>query len=323
MSGYVDLQINGYAGVDFNTDDLPGQSLHECCQTLRRDGVEGILATIITSDVDSMCRRIARLVQLRERDDLARKLIWGLHIEGPFLNPATGYIGAHPVAQARQADAASMQRLLDAGGGLVRLVTLAPEMDHRQSVTRMLSDERICIAAGHTDASRDQLRASIDAGLSLFTHLGNGCPQLLPRHDNIIQRALSLADELWISLIADGAHIPFFVLRNYLAVTGLERVIIVTDAISAAGCGPGRFQLGDRWINVGPDGVPRAEDHSHLVGSGTIMRRMAENLRSELLLTASEVEQLTVTNPRRLFELYPGESSVQSRGSRARQSIEG
>src|SRR5690606_29138374 len=95
------------------------------------------------------------------------------------------------------------------------------------AVTRWLADQGILVAAGHSDASRDQLRGAIDAGLRLYTHLGNGCPGMMHRHDNIIQRVLSLADTLAISFIADGHHVPPMALRNYLAVVPEEQIVIV------------------------------------------------------------------------------------------------
>ena len=116
-----------------------------------------------------------------------------------------------------------MQRLLDAAGGLTRMVTLAPECDPWLAVTKQLARQGICVAAGHCNPTLDQLDAALDAGLSMFTHLGNGCPLQLHRHDNIIQRVLSRAGKLWISFIADGIHIPWLALGNYLAMTGMER----------------------------------------------------------------------------------------------------
>ena len=126
---YVDLQVNGYAGVDFNVDNLSAESLHECCARLQRDGVAGILATVITAPVDAMCARLARIVQHRDSDPLVRETIWGLHVEGPFINGRPGYVGAHPPAAVCPADPDTMKRLLDAADGLVRIVTLAPEQD--------------------------------------------------------------------------------------------------------------------------------------------------------------------------------------------------
>lgn len=295
---YFDLQVNGYAGVDFNQDGLDAESLHRACERIEADGVAGFLATIITDDLDAMCARLSILASLRDADSLARRLIAGVHIEGPFLNEADGYRGAHPRDAIRSADVESMARLLDAANGLTRIVTLAPERDPGYAVTRLLASQGIVVSAGHTDATLDQLQQAIDAGLSMFTHVGNGCPMQMHRHDNIIQRALSLADRLWLCFIADGAHIPFAALGNYLKLANEERTVIVTDAIAPAGLGPGRYRFG-RWeLVIGDDMVARAPDRSHLIGSGITMKQNAANLRQALGLSEAVVRKLTLENPR-------------------------
>ena len=295
---YFDLQVNGYGGVDFNRDDLAADELHRACATLERDGVEAILATVITEDVSRMCARLARLVELRERDELAQRIITGLHVEGPFISPLDGYRGAHPADAVIPGDVNVMSRLLDAGGGLVRIVTLAPECDEDLRVTRVLADRGVVVSAGHTDASLDQLRAAIDAGLGMFTHLGNGCPMTMHRHDNIVQRALHLRERLWLCFIADGVHVPPVALKNYLDLADTDRSIIVTDAIAPAGLGPGRYTLG-RWdLTIGEDRVARSPDGSHFVGSATTMRVAHRNLR-EMGLNDAECQALLCDNPRR------------------------
>jgi N-acetylglucosamine-6-phosphate deacetylase len=295
---FFDLQVNGYGGVDFNQDDLDAADLHRACERLEADGVTGILATIITDDVSVMCRRLSALATYREPDPVVRRVIQGVHIEGPFLNAADGYRGAHPLDAIRPADVESMARLLDAAGGLTRIVTLAPERDPAMAVTRLLVSQRIVVSAGHTDATLDDLHRAIDAGLSMFTHVGNGCPMLMHRHDNIVQRALSLADRLWLCFIADGVHVPFAALGNYLKLAGYDRCIVVTDAIAPAGLGPGRYKFG-RWdLVVGEDMVSRAPDRSHFVGSGITMKQSAENLRKSLGLSDAIIRNVTFDNPR-------------------------
>jgi N-acetylglucosamine-6-phosphate deacetylase len=303
---YVDLQVNGYAGVDFNSDGLTAESLHGACQRLRNAGVMGILATIITAEPEKMVSRLRNLAALRARDAFLQEIIWGVHIEGPFISPAAGFVGAHPVAQVRPADVDLMQRLLDAAEGLTRIVTLAPENDAKLAVTRMLSRRGIVVSAGHCDPGLDQLRAAIDAGLSMFTHLGNGCPVTLHRHDNIIQRVLSLSDRLWVSFIADGAHLPFFVLRNLLRSVGTDRAVVVTDATAAAGMGPGQFTLGEIEAVVGDDLVPRlAGDPRYLAGSALTMPRAARNLGQQLHLGDQEIARLCSENPRKVLGMGP------------------
>lgn len=295
----LDLQVNGYGGIDFNQDDLTLEQLRTACQRLQADRVGGILATIITEQLPQMQHRIRRLVELRQQDPLLQEMIVGLHIEGPFINPANGYRGAHPLDAVRPATIDAMKVLLDAGDGLVRYVTLAPEHDAGFAVTNYLAKQGIAIAAGHSDASYNQLRGAIDAGLTLYTHLGNGCPAQMARHDNIVQRVLSLREKLWITFIADGAHIPFFALRNYLDLVGDERAIIVTDAVAPAGLGPGRYNLA-RWdLLIGEDLVARSPDGSHLVGSALSMPGVIKNLTSELNFSPHRIERLIATNPRR------------------------
>ncbi len=302
-SGFFDLQVNGYGGVDFNRDDLSADDLHRACQRLLSDGVGGILATIISEDLGVMARRLANLARLHEADELVRRVLVGIHIEGPFLNETPGFRGAHPADAMRAASVDEMARLLDAAQGLTKIVTLAPERDAGFRVTRMLSEAGIVVSAGHCDPTLDELKAGIEAGISMFTHLGNGCPAVLPRHDNIIQRALSLSEDLWLCFIADGAHVPFWVLKNYLRAADLGRCIIVTDAIAPASLGPGRYTLG-RWeLEIGPDMVARAPDGSHLVGAAITMAQSAANLRAHLGLSDAEIEQLTSLNPRRALGL--------------------
>ena len=299
--GFFDLQVNGYAGFDFNTDAAAAsvaEAMNAVCLRLESQGVEGILATVITDTIPVMMARLATLAALYTQVPAMRRVVRGIHIEGPFINPAPGYRGAHPVDAITPANADAMQRLLDAGDGLTRLVTLAPECDPELRVTRKLADKKIVVSAGHTDASLDQLKAAIDAGLSMFTHLGNGCPPVMARHDNIVQRALSLHKQLWLCFIADGVHVPYFVLRNYLDITGLEKTIIVTDCIVAADLGPGRFSFG-RWdLNIGEDLVARSPDNSHFVGSTVTMPKSFTNLTTQLGLNAGDAQRLLEHNPK-------------------------
>jgi N-acetylglucosamine-6-phosphate deacetylase len=299
----LDLQVNGFGGVDFNRDGLTTEAMRTACERLRDSGGGQFLATVITAEPDAMCRRLAAIARCRDEDHLVAEMVAGIHIEGPFLNETPGFIGAHPAAHAMPADPEVARRLLDAAGGLTRIVTLAPERDPGGRVTKLLSARGIVVSAGHCDPSLGQLRESIDCGLTMFTHLGNGCPMQLHRHDNIIQRVLSLDDLKWICFIADGVHVPFPALRNYLRLAGPERSIVVTDAIAAAGLGPGTYTLGEQSIVIGEDRVARSPDASHFVGSTVTMRQTRENLERDLGLDDSAIDRLLDLNPRRALGL--------------------
>ena len=136
-------------------------------------------------------------------------MIVGFHAEGPFLNPAPGYVGAHQPECVRPACQADAQALLDAGGGLVKLLTLAPEQDPGAAVTKFLVEQGVVVSAGHCNPSLDQLKAAIDAGLSMVTHFGNGCPVELPRHDNVLQRFLPCVNTFGFALSPTGCTSTF------------------------------------------------------------------------------------------------------------------
>jgi N-acetylglucosamine-6-phosphate deacetylase len=298
-----DLQVNGYAGADFCSADLGLAACRRGCEALAADGVDGILATVITDSIDGLCGKLATLVRHREADPAVARMIRGFHVEGPFISPLPGYVGAHEPRHVRPANVPDMERILDAGAGLVRLVTLAPEHDAGLATTRLLAGRGITVSAGHCDPPLAVLQAAIDAGLSMVTHLGNGCPTSLPRHDNVIQRVLALAESLWICFIPDGAHVPFFALANYLAVAGLDRCIMVTDAIAAAKLGPGRYTLSGMEIDVDAAGVARRPGSENLAGSTITMPALRANLAHHLGLAEADIARLVDTNPRRALHL--------------------
>jgi N-acetylglucosamine-6-phosphate deacetylase len=303
MTGHVDLQVNGYAGVDFNADDVTDEQFVAVCDRLRRDECESILATVITAPLPAMIGRINRLASAIETVPEVSRVIAGIHVEGPFISPVDGYVGAHPKAAVMPAVVGIAGQLIDAGRGHVRLLTLAPEMDSQSAVTRFLVDQLIVVAGGHSDASTDQLQRCINAGMTLFTHLGNGCPSILPRHDNIVQRVLSLSDQINISLIADGHHVPFFALANYLRCIPDDRVIIVSDAISAAGLGPGTYSLGEQSVTVDADGAAWAEGRQHFAGCATPVHRMVTMMMQQIGVSEERIDRWTRINPARLLSV--------------------
>ncbi|MCW8131728.1 MAG: N-acetylglucosamine-6-phosphate deacetylase [Planctomycetota bacterium] len=302
-TGYFDLQVNGYGGVDYNKEGLTADELHRSCERLAQDGVTGFLATVITEKIDLMAGRLAKLVELRAKDELAKKMIAGFHIEGPFINEENGYKGAHPVDAIHPANEDETKRLLEATAGLTKLVTLAPERDEGFKVTKLLVKNGVAVSAGHCNPSLDLLKASCDAGVSLFTHLGNGCPMQQHRHENIVQRALSLYKHLRLCFIADGAHIAFYALGNYLRAAGIDRCAVVTDAVAPAGLGPGTYTVGRWTLKIGEDMVARAPDGSHLVGAAISMPQTVTNLVEKVGLSKEDALRLTVENPRKAIGL--------------------
>lgn len=298
---YIDLQVNGYAGVDFNSMDLTEAELLVACNKLYEDNVDSILATLITDDYSRMIEKIKNLAKIISENKQIRSIIQGIHIEGPFLSPTEGFRGAHPKEYIISSDLEKLQRIVDSGSGLVRLVTLAPEIDKNFEMSKFLSSQDIIVSGGHSNASLAELNGAIDNGLKLFTHLGNGSPQLLPRHDNIINRILSLAGKLSICFIADGIHIPVFALSNYIKVAGLENSIIVTDCMAAASAPPGLYSVSHINVEVGEDKVVRELGKENLAGSAITMKESELILKNNLNLNSNELDTILYKNAYQFF----------------------
>ncbi|MFO0943785.1 MAG: N-acetylglucosamine-6-phosphate deacetylase [Pirellulales bacterium] len=303
QQGYVDLQVNGYVGIDFNDPSTSVEQLCFAAKAMIDDGVASALPTIITADLDNMCQCIGNVVQAMQADTTCRKIFRGIHIEGPFFPSIAGYIGAHPPEHALPSSKSSLNRLLDACQGNARVVTLAPEIDVDACLTRTCIERGCLVSAGHTDARLTDLERCIEAGLTLFTHLGNGCPKLMDRHDNIIYRALKFRDQLQFTLIADSFHIPEMLFRLLLDWIEHDRVCVVSDAISATGLGPGVYQLGQRTVKIGPDKAARDASGQHFVGAASSMRDVDHWLYNSLSLDHALRYKLLVSNPMRFGKL--------------------
>ncbi|MDP8243826.1 MAG: hypothetical protein P9L94_07075 [Candidatus Hinthialibacter antarcticus] len=261
-----DPQVNGFAGVDFMNPHLSFDDLERATLELRKAGCFHSLLTLITAAPEFLEAQFKTIHTYIEQSPLLRESILGFHLEGPFLSSEAGYIGAHPPQHTCGPDWDMFQRLQEAAGGMIRLVTLAPERSGSADFIRRAVGENILVSLGHTDAGIDDLQRAVDAGAHMFTHLGNGCPAQMHRHDNIIQRVLSLP-ELMVSIIPDGIHVPPWVLKSWVDYLGADRVVFTTDAMSAAGAPPGRYTLGAVEVEVGEDRVVRLPGTNNFAGS--------------------------------------------------------
>jgi len=281
---YCDLQVNGAFGVDFNSDELSLDQFRFACSNLIRIGVTDFLPTIITDSIPTMSSRIHKIAQWIINDSELGQCARGIHVEGPFLSDVLGFYGTHPKQHIQRANEEQSLRLLEAGLGQVRIMTLAPEQDPDGIVTRRMRSESVQVFAGHTDASYDQLRKSIDLGLVGFTHLGNGCVYQVDRQDNIMQRVLALKDDLVVTLIADGVHVSEWLLRSWINILGPDRCIIVSDSMSAAGMPPGDYSIGSQPIQVDANRRTKHLHHGYLAGSASTMADMDSWLQRSIIM---------------------------------------
>lgn len=261
-----DFQVNGFGGVDFQRDSLDRMQFEHAMAALHRHDVAGIFLTLITDELDRLCRKLEKIERLCAESPAAGATVVGYHLEGPWLSPEPGYRGAHPAASMHAPSLAEFDRLQSSANGRIRLVTLAPEWPGSPEFIAAVTRHGVHVAFGHTSASDAEIDAAIAAGARFCTHLGNGTPLQMHRHDNVVQRLLA-RDELIACLIPDGIHLPPYVLKNYFRAKPADRVLFTTDAMAAAGASPGRFTLGGLELDVGPDGVVRQPGGQGFAGS--------------------------------------------------------
>jgi N-acetylglucosamine-6-phosphate deacetylase len=270
FQGFFDLQVNGFAGVDFNTPGCTPDQLLRATEALRATGVTRFLPTLITSSLarfSSCARSILRF---------SHPAIVGIHLEGPYISPDDGARGAHPRAQVMAASVEDFRRRQGAAEGRIVLVTLAPELPGALRLIEHLVKSGVRVAIGHSAASPVQIREAVDAGATLSTHLGNGCAQVLPRHPNAIWEQLA-ADELFASFIADGHHLPPATLKSMVRAKQPSRSILITDATAAAACRPGSYTLGEACVELTAAGRVSTPGAPHLAGSALAMHQAVAN----------------------------------------------
>lgn len=239
-AGLIDLQVNGYLGLDLNGPDLTAETASKLVRAMLATGVTTFLPTLITASEEALVRRLASIAEACDRDAVAAACIPYVHVEGPSISPRDGYRGAHPVEWVRPPSIAEFDRWQEACGDLVGMVTLSPHGSGSSEYIRALRERGVYVSLGHSHASNAQIEAAVDAGASLSTHLGNGIAPQIDRHPNPIWSQLA-DDRLMASFIADGHHLPAEALKAMVSAKGLERSILVSDTVALAGMAPGKY----------------------------------------------------------------------------------
>lgn len=307
VPGFIDLQVNGAAGCDFLSPD--GAALEAAHDHLLRTGTVAYLPTLISAPEDRLRAALAFFAP-RVRIPTAPRIL-GVHLEGPYLSPARR--GAHRAAYLRSPSPEWIGRLLDDFPGLVRIVTLAPELDGAHALIEHLVARGVVVAIGHTDATFDQAVRAFDRGARLATHLFNAMRPYHHREPGAAGAALS-HPEVTCSIIADRVHLHPAVIDQVVAIKGWQGTALITDAISAAGSGAAESTLGDRTVRV-VDGAPRLEDGT-LAGSVLSMDKAVRNLVAGGHPLEAAV-RMASTTPARLLGLDQGALRVGMRADLA------
>ena len=299
-AGLLDLQVNGFAGVDFNQTGLTAEALEHALRAMLATGVTSCLPTLITAPEDVMAARLAALDRAVSGSRLARLMVPGYHLEGPFLNPAPGYAGCHPPAAMKLPDPGLLSRLAAGLERPVLLLTLAPERPGAVDLIRWAHKRGILVAIGHAAADAASVTAAADAGARMSTHLGNALPQMQPKFLSPLMSQLA-EDRLAASFIADGIHIPPPALKVLLRAKGLERSVLVTDATAGAAAPPGVFGFASMAIERAADGSVRAAGTERLAGSGLCLDQAVRNLVAWGIAPAETALRLASDQPASLI----------------------
>jgi N-acetylglucosamine-6-phosphate deacetylase len=298
--GFIELQVNGGFGMDFTAHP---ETMWRVAEILPATGITSFLPTIITSPFETI-RHAQKVLAEGAPNGWGGARPLGLHVEGPFLNPAKK--GAHNPSYLRAPDVAAVAGWSPDTG--VRLATLAPELAGAKSVVRALTGQGVIVAAGHSEATYDEGKAGIDAGIIYGTHIFNAMPSVKHRDPGLV--GILLEDErVTVGMIPDGIHVHPMLVKLIWDAIG-NRLNLVTDAMAALGMSPGVYDLGDYQVTVTADRATLSD--GTLAGSIVGLDAGIRNLMAFTGCSLSEALPTITTTPARLLGLdgYKGKIAV-------------
>ncbi len=301
--GWLDIQVNGFDGHDPNAADATPAETIEMVRALWKHGITGVCPTICTESEDHILTSLRAIAAACESDPLIAASVPGIHVEGPHISVEDGPRGAHPLRHVRPPDIAEFRRWQEAAGGRIRIVTLSPEYPEAVAYIRAVVADGVVASIGHTSADSEQIRAAVDAGARWSTHLGNGAHAMIRRHPNYIWDQLG-EDRLSAGFIFDGHHLPPAVMRTVVRAKGVERSILVSDAVLVAGMEPGDYHLADgAAVTLRPSGRLELTGTPLLAGAATALPACITTAVRDAGLSLADAVRTVTANPSRLLGL--------------------
>lgn len=306
--GFIDLQVNGFGGFDYNQPDLPHADIASSIRALYATGVTRFFPTVITGSPGRMLQSLQNLAAAKTSLPEGAAIA-GFHVEGPHISAEEGPVGAHPRQWVRPPDIDEFHRWQDATDNGIRMVTIAPEWPEAARYIETIVGEGVVAAIGHTGATDRQIADAVAAGATVSTHLGNGCHRVLPRHPNYIWTQLA-EDRLMAGLIVDGIHLPPAYVKTALRAKGIERSVLVTDASAPAGAQPGMYKVGEQEIELTSDNRVLLAGQDKLAGSALTMDKGIENLMRFAGLHLDAAIRMATTNPAKAANIAGRENGL-------------
>jgi N-acetylglucosamine-6-phosphate deacetylase len=311
IPGLIDLQVNGYKGVDFSGDTLTEEDFARACRQLLDAGTTAFLPTLITSPAEVYEHNLPIIARVLDQEEFRGRVL-GIHLEGPFISIQDGARGAHSAEWVRKPDVAYLKKLIDLAQGTVRLLTIAADQDGAEELSRYASSHGVAVSLGHHLADEQDLQRLVKVGAKALTHLGNGVPALLSRHQNPVWAGLA-NDDLSATIIADGHHLPPSVLKTILRTKGPGRCIVISDASPLAGLPPGEYWSMGAQVRLQEDGKLFNPATGYMAGSSATIMACANHLARLGLAGLNELGQMCFYNPLRLIGISPKQIRAQKR----------
>lgn len=308
--GLVDLQINGFKGIDFNTPPINEVLIQEVTEKLWVEGVTSFYPTIITNSDEAIEEMISAIVRACKHAPLVDSCIAGIHLEGPFISPQDGPRGAHEKEYVKAPCWETFQRWQKIAKGKIKIITISPEWDSTNEFILKCVENGIVVSIGHTSATSEQIKAAVNAGATMSTHLGNGAHLELPRHPNYIWEQLA-QEKLSACLICDGFHLPDSFLKVAIKVKG-EKAIMVSDAVFLSGMKPGTYEthIGGKVTLTHKGKLHLSDNPRLLAGSAQMLRHGISNLIKKNITSTSEAFDMATKRPAKFMKL-PVKSGIE------------
>jgi N-acetylglucosamine-6-phosphate deacetylase len=268
--GFLDIQVNGFNGIDYSLEDLEADQIESLILRLGESGTTRHVPTFVTMPNERLLRNLSLAAETMEKRPLVKAAIPGFHLEGPFISPEDGPRGAHNKKYTCPPDFSLFEEWQKAARGLIKYITLAPELPGAIDFIREAVKSGVKVAIGHTAASAEDIRAAAEAGASGSTHLGNGSHALIPRLRNYIWEQMA-DDSLWAGIICDGFHLPPAVVKVISRAKQPKRLFLVSDAALLGGYKPGLYKWGDLDVEVFADGHLGLPGTSALAGAAHLL----------------------------------------------------
>lgn len=298
--GLIDIQINGYMGVDFSGPDLIVEDVIKATKALWKAGVTSYFPTIITSDINRIKKNFAVLAQARKDPDIGRS-IPGFHLEGPYISPIAGFRGAHLEKYIKAPDWEEFQKIQKAANNGIKIITVAPEIEGAIPFIKKCVESGVIVSLGHHNGSAIDIQKAVDAGAKMATHLGNGCANEINRHDNPLWPQLS-NDAITASIIADGFHLRREEVRTFYKAKGVEKTILVSDALDLAGLPPGEYTRGERTLLL-TSNVVKLPRENVLAGAASPISKCVGVVMDFTGCSLKNAIQMASTNPAKMFSM--------------------